>query len=380
MWARAGGAPAPACLAAGVLHIFLCGYTAAQLDFQVKPCSGSDASLRGWVVHNHTIDGQLAANLLDGGIPKPPVGPALNCAGTAACHSWGPGFTDRNGILDLQPATAAGEFRILSWPATKSVPVGNGQTPPGQCVTADSAALNGSRLHMRAAGANCLQFRLTSPAGALEIVDGAHPGGVFCVGTAPYTPPPPKPPPPPPPPPPYTGAAPCAAGSKWASQPYCNRSLSIAARVQSIVSQMTIWEKIAMTDSGNPGVGRLGLRPMQFGEGLHGVDANCGAAVGKPDEFGARTGCPTSYPSGIAEGATFNKSLWLAVGAADGREGRALHNQPANPGGPPGAEAGHGLAAIAFWAPGTRSCCCRCRCCCRCCCCCCCCRCCGVVS
>ena len=49
--------------------------------------------------------------------------------------------------------------------------------------------------------------------------------------------------------------------------------------------------------------------------------------AGEPDQFGARTGCPTSYPSGIAEGATFNKSLWLAVGAADGREGRALHNQ-----------------------------------------------------
>ena len=60
---------------------------------------------------------------------------------------------------------------------------------------------------------------------------------------------------------------------------------------------------------------------------LHGVDSQCGAAVGPADQFGPRTGCPTSYPSGIAEGATFNKSLWLAVGAADGREGRALHNQ-----------------------------------------------------
>ena len=91
---------------------------------------------------------------------------------------------------------------------------------------------------------------------------------------------------------------------------------------------------------------------MQFGEGLHGVDANCGAIVGDADEFGPRTGCPTSYPAGIAEGATFNKSLWLAVGAADGREGRALHNQKdANTPSPSGALAGNGLAAIAFWAP-----------------------------
>jgi hypothetical protein len=63
-----------------------------------------------------------------------------------------------------------------------------------------------------------------------------------------------------------------------------------------------------------PNTKGLGIRNMQFGEGLHGVDAQCGAVVGESDEFGPRTGCPTSYPSGIGEGATFNKSLWLAVG------------------------------------------------------------------
>ena len=39
----------------------------------------------------------------------------------------------------------------------------------------------------------------------------------------------------------------------------------------------------------------------------------------------------------------------LAVGAADGREGRGLHNQPQQPGGTPGNLGGHGMAAIAFW-------------------------------
>ena len=48
---------------------------------------------------------------------------------------------------------------------------------------------------------------------------------------------------------------------------------------------------------------------------------------------------------------TWHDSLWLAVGAADGREGRGLHNQPQNPGGTPGNIGGHGMAAIAFWAP-----------------------------
>ena len=83
-----------------------------------------------------------------------------------------------------------------------------------------------------------------------------------------------------------------------------------------------------MLDNNNPGVWRLGIRPMQFGEGLHGVASNCGEALGAPDRFGPRTGCPTSFPAAIAEGATFNKSLWATVGATIGREARALHNQP----------------------------------------------------
>ena len=91
---------------------------------------------------------------------------------------------------------------------------------------------------------------------------------------------------------------------------------------------MSTPEKILMLDNNNPGVWRLGIRPMQFGEGLHGVASNCGEALGAPDRFGPRTGCPTSFPAAIAEGATFNKSLWATVGATIGREARALHNQP----------------------------------------------------
>ena len=217
----------------------------------------------------------------------------------------------------------------------------------------------------------------------------------------------------------------CAAHTAKPIRPiFHQKSLAFWPKSQaSIIALMNIDEKVAMTDSGNPGIGRLGIRPMQFGEGLHGVDAQCGAVVGEADEFGhvrpkthggpglpvcsalgatrhacftarsalastpaaghsrwqpethwqwtnedlnlsicfvlfspdlwilsqigaraqtsksmvtivqatacppahaphrPRTGCATSYPSGIAEGATFNKKLWLAVGAADGREG-----------------------------------------------------------
>lgn len=247
---------------------------------------------------------------------------------------------------------APGAFSIHSWPDTKTLPVGPGQTPPGQCVTtAMGTPHDGAALVMKAQGPHCIAFQAQSLFGlATSLVVAwpkatASPSQALCLDRGPA--------PPPPPPPPFSGVT-CDSQGRFAGQPYCNRSLPLEQRVFSIVSQMTVSEKIAMMDSGNPGVGRLGIRPFQFGEGLHGVDSNCGVAVGEPDEFGVRTGCPTSYPSGIAEGATFNKSLWLTVGAADGREGRALHNQAdGTPAGqaPAGALSGHGLAAIAFWAP-----------------------------
>jgi hypothetical protein len=169
-------------------------------------------------------------------------------------------------------------------------------------------------------------------------------------------PPPPRPPPPPPPPPPPVFSGVTCTNASFAHQPYCNRSLSAEARAAAIIALMTQDEKILMLENGNPGVWRLGIRPMQFGEGLHGVASGCGAAVGPPDQFGPRTGCPTSYPAGIAEGATFNRSLWSAVGAAIGTEARALHNQPncygsSNCNNVSGAMSGKGIAALALWAP-----------------------------
>jgi beta-glucosidase-like glycosyl hydrolase len=65
----------------------------------------------------------------------------------------------------------------------------------------------------------------------------------------------------------------------------------------------------------------------------------------------------------MAEGATFNRSLWALVGATIGREARALHNQPAcwadykpapgqkNCNNVSGALSGKGIAGLALWAP-----------------------------
>lgn len=46
------------------------------------------------------------------------------------------------------------------------------------------------------------------------------------------------------------------------------------------------------------------------------------------DEFGGNsTGCPTSFPHGTALGSTFNRTLWVLIGAAIGAEARGFHNE-----------------------------------------------------
>ncbi len=321
---------------------------AAQCEILLNPCSkpgGSDDPRQfGWEISNSTVGGKTASQLVDNslvGVCK--VGPALNCAGpNSHCHSWGKGFADRNGVMSL--VGSSDSFEVQSWPDTKSLPVEPNQTPPGQCLTATTDG----HVVMLPIGPKCISLSLQgSGKNAKLVVAGPEAAKGKCLDTAP--PPAPTPPGPPPAPPAYAGVT--CKDPQFMHAKYCDKDLPVAERVAAIVSNMTIWEKIEMTDNGNTGIGRLGIRPFQFGEGLHGVMANCGAIVGEPDQFGARTGCPTSYPSGIAEGATFNKSLWLAVGAADGKEGRALHNQPQPGKNVSGALSGNGLAAISFWAP-----------------------------
>ena len=324
--------------------LLLLGSASAQCNILLNPCAhpgGSDDPRQmGWEITNQTLGGKTASQLVDTSIIATcKVGPALNCAGIhTGCHSWGQGFGDRNGVMSLVGSAAA--FTVESWPDAKSLPVGNGQTPPGNCL---GLGADGHSVTMTATGPHCVAFTLAGAGKSARLLAvGPAAAKGKCLDTAP--PPAPTPPPPPPLPPAYVGVT--CEDPKFMHAKYCDKALPIPERVAAIVSNMTIWEKIGMTDNGNKGVGRLGIRRFQFGEGLHGVMANCGAIVGEPDQFGARTGCPTSYPSGIAEGATFNKSLWLAVGAADGREGRALHNQPAGGSNVSGAMGGNGLAAI----------------------------------
>ena len=108
--------------------------------------------------------------------------------------------------------------------------------------------------------------------------------------------------------------------------PYCSPALPAAARAADLLQRMAPVEKAAMLAASNNGVPRLGVPPLRYGEALHGVLSGCGAAAPPAGGF-ASTGCPTSFPTALALGASFNRSLWRAVGEAIGVEARALFNQ-----------------------------------------------------
>lgn len=116
----------------------------------------------------------------------------------------------------------------------------------------------------------------------------------------------------------------CAAGG---TADFCNASLPVPARVALLLAAMLPTEKAAMLSASNNGVPRLGVPPQRYGEALHGVLSGCGAAAPPTADGFVSSGCPTSFPTGLALGSSFNRSLWRAVGETIGTEARALFNQ-----------------------------------------------------
>jgi beta-glucosidase-like glycosyl hydrolase len=121
------------------------------------------------------------------------------------------------------------------------------------------------------------------------------------------------------------GTAVSCADAVLAGLPFCNAALAATARAADLLARMQPVEKAAMLSTSNNGVPRLGVPALSFGEALHGVLVGCGAPYSDGDF--TSTGCPTSFPTGLALGGTFNRTLWHAVGDAIGEEARALHNQ-----------------------------------------------------
>ena len=94
---------------------------------------------------------------------------------------------------------------------------------------------------------------------------------------------------------------------------YLDESLSIEERVEDLLSQMTLKEKMAQMLHRAEGVKRLGVHPYNWwNETLHGV---------------ARAGTATVFPQCIGLGATFNTPLIKKVADICSTEGRAKNIQ-----------------------------------------------------
>jgi beta-glucosidase len=95
--------------------------------------------------------------------------------------------------------------------------------------------------------------------------------------------------------------------------PFQNPELSLEARVENIMSLLTLDEKIAML--GNPGVKRLGIPGFGSSEGIHQAALSGG--------FGGRQSIPTtSFSQVYGMGETWDPELIRRAGAVEGYEAR----------------------------------------------------------
>ncbi|KAL6517661.1 Endo-1,4-beta-xylanase 2 [Orobanche minor] len=114
---------------------------------------------------------------------------------------------------------------------------------------------------------------------------------------------------------------------------FCDPSLGLKARVEDLVSRLTLQEKIGWLGSGAIGVSRLGIPNYEWwSEALHGV-----SYTGPGTKFGSPVHGATSFPQVILTAATFNESLFETIGKVVSTEARAMHNV--------------GLAGLTFWSP-----------------------------
>ncbi|KAL2348970.1 hypothetical protein Fmac_002970 [Flemingia macrophylla] len=117
------------------------------------------------------------------------------------------------------------------------------------------------------------------------------------------------------------------------NHPFCDKSLPTPARARSLVSLLTLPEKILLLSNNASAVPRLGLPAYQWwSESLHGIALN-----GPGVSFRSPVPSATDFPQVLLSAASFNRSLWLLTAAAIAREARAMFNV--------------GLAGLTFWAP-----------------------------
>ncbi|KAG5528149.1 hypothetical protein RHGRI_028926 [Rhododendron griersonianum] len=118
------------------------------------------------------------------------------------------------------------------------------------------------------------------------------------------------------------------------SYPFCNASLPTTLRAQTLLSLLTLPEKLLQLGTNASAVPRLGIPAYYWwSEALHGINGNGPGVTFSSGPIPSAT----SFPQVIVTAAAFNRSLWRSVAAAIAVEGRAMYNV--------------GQAGLTFWAP-----------------------------
>lgn len=106
--------------------------------------------------------------------------------------------------------------------------------------------------------------------------------------------------------------------------PFCNASAPAAARAADLSARLTISDLRLLLGGWyeSMGVPRLGLARFSFAEALHGLGASCGHSFSNASY--TTSGCPSSFPHATLLAASFNRTLWNAVGSAISAEARGM--------------------------------------------------------
>jgi beta-glucosidase len=123
----------------------------------------------------------------------------------------------------------------------------------------------------------------------------------------------------------------CAQQSASKARPWLNTDLPLNQRVDDLISQMTLEEKVQQMRDHAPAIPRLGVPKYDWwNEGLHGV---------------AFAGYATNFPQVIGMAATWDAPLVHAMGEVDSTEARAKYNEAIRNG------QHEQFFGLTFWAP-----------------------------
>ena len=119
------------------------------------------------------------------------------------------------------------------------------------------------------------------------------------------------------------GGPPKGCVGNLSSLPFCDASLGAAQRAKLLSELLTVTELANCMNDEMPAIDRLGIQPYRYGhEGLHGYLQPCPVA----GTWGKGGKCFTDFPTSSAAVASFNRSLWHAIGSAEADEARGTYN------------------------------------------------------